>query len=87
MALRFAFALPVLALLAGPLLAAPPITSASEPPPYARTFSQLDTNRDGQLTFSEAFENPLISDNFNELDKNADGLLSPDEVRGVIPLR
>jgi Ca2+-binding EF-hand superfamily protein len=43
----------------------------------------LDSNRDGQLTFSEAFANPQISNNFNLLDTNADGLLSRGEVFGI----
>jgi len=60
MAWRSTLALLALALLGRPLLAAPPISTASEPPPNAQTFSQLDTN--------------------------ADGVLTPDEVRGVIPL-
>ena len=49
-----------------------------------QTFAALDTNRDGQLSFSEAFSHPQISNNFNALDSNADGLLSPAEVAAII---
>lgn len=73
-------AVPLLALLALPAGAAEPTPSASAPDPYAQTFSQLDTNRDGVLTFSETFGNPQISNNFNTIDSNADGVLSFTEV-------
>ena len=49
-----------------------------------RTLAALDTNRDGQLSFSEAFSHPQIGNNFNALDSNADGLLSPAEVAAII---
>jgi hypothetical protein len=44
----------------------------------------LDSNRDGQLSFSEAFAHPQISNNFNLLDSNADGQLSRGEVSGIV---
>jgi Ca2+-binding EF-hand superfamily protein len=49
-----------------------------------QTFAALDTNGDGQLSFSEAFSHPQLSNNFNALDSNADGLLSRGEVAGII---
>ncbi|HZQ72852.1 MAG TPA: hypothetical protein VFB08_08040 [Burkholderiales bacterium] len=64
-----------------------PFTTASEPAPYTDSFSALDANRDGVLTFSEVFGNPKLSNNFTLLDKNADGVLSREEVRGLISLR
>ena len=64
--------------------AAPPVTTGSEVPPGSTTFAQLDANRDGVLTFAEAFSNPNLSNNFNALDKNADGVLTPDEVQGIV---
>jgi len=67
--------------------AADPLSTASAPAPYTDSFSALDTNRDGVLTFSEVFGNPKLSNNFNLLDKNADGVLSPQEVEGIISLR
>ena len=64
-----------------------PIPAASAPGPYSDSFSALDTNRDGVLSFSEAFSNPKLSNNFNVLDANADGVLSPQEVQGLVALR
>jgi hypothetical protein len=58
--------------------------SVSAPPPQAQSFAALDTNRDGQLSFSEAFAHPQISNNFNLLDSNADGQLSRGEVFGIV---
>ena len=72
-----------LAFTASAALAAEP-GSASAPAPQAQSFAALDTNRDGQLSFSEAFANPQISNNFNLLDTNADGLLSRGEVSGIV---
>jgi hypothetical protein len=65
-------------------LAGEPTPAASAPPPSAETFAQLDVNRDGVLSFSEAFSNPRLSNNFNLLDTNADGLLSRAEVQGLL---
>ena len=62
-----------------PVFAAEPFSAATPPPPGALTFAQLDTNRDGVLTFSEAFADPRVSNNFNALDKDATGVLSPGE--------
>ena len=59
-------------------------TSATPPPPQAQTFASLDANRDGQLSFSEAFLHPQLSNNFTLLDGNADGLLSRVEVAGIV---
>ena len=64
-----------------------PTPAASTPAPYSDSFSALDTNRDGVLTFTEAFSNPRLSNNFNVLDANADGVLSPQEVQGLVALR
>jgi hypothetical protein len=64
-----------------------PIPAASAPAPYSDSFSALDTNRDGVLTFSEVFSNPRLSNNFRALDTNADGVLSAQEVQGLIALR
>ena len=50
----------------------------------AQSFDALDVNRDGRLSFSEAFSVPQISNNFSLLDSNADGLLSRSEL-SVIP--
>lgn len=60
-----------------------PYSAASSPPPGAQTFAQLDTNRDGVLTFSEAFADPRVSNNFNVLDTDANGVLSPSEYRAI----
>jgi hypothetical protein len=60
-----------------------PYPSASQPPPGAQTFAQLDTNRDGVLTFSEAFSDPRVSNNFNALDRDANGVLSPVEYQAI----
>jgi hypothetical protein len=68
----------------GAAMAAEGTTSATPPPPQAESFATLDSNRDGQLTFSEAFLNPRLSNNFNLLDNNADGLLSRGEVAGIV---
>lgn len=65
-------------------LAADPTSSASAPAPRDQIFEVLDTNRDGQLTFSEAFPHPQLSNAFNVLDTNADGTLSRAEVAAVI---
>jgi hypothetical protein len=73
-----------LGLVSGAVLAADPGSTASQPPPQAQSFAVLDTNRDGQLSFSEAFTHPQISNNFNLLDSNADGLLSRGEVFGIV---
>ncbi|HZO04365.1 MAG TPA: hypothetical protein VFB93_24535 [Burkholderiales bacterium] len=68
----------------GAALAAEGTTSATPPPPQAQSFASLDTNRDGQLSFSEAFLHPQLSNNFNLLDINADGLLSRGEAAGIV---
>lgn len=60
-----------------------PYPSATQPPPGAQTFAQLDTNRDGVLSFSEAFANPRVSNNFNALDTDANGVLSPAEYQAI----
>ena len=73
----------LLMLVSLPVLAGEPYPSATLPPPYARSFIQLDTNRDGVLSFSEAFPDPRVSNNFNALDKNADGVLSPGEYLAI----
>ena len=70
--------------LGTPALAAEGIGSVSEPPPGAQTFRDLDTNRDGRLTFSEAFPNPRISNSFNQIDQNADGFLTAAEIAAVV---
>ena len=67
-----------------PALAGEAATTAGPPGPYALTFEQLDTNRDGKLSFSEAFANPTLSNNFNLIDSNADGFLSLAEIRAAI---
>ena len=73
-----------LLLVSGGAQAAEGTTSATPPPPQALTFASLDVNRDGQLSFSEAFLHPQLSNNFNLLDGNADGLLSRGEVAAII---
>lgn len=65
-------------------LAAEATTSASPPAPQAQTFALLDNNRDGQLSFSEAFAHPQLSGAFNVLDTNADGALSRAEVAAIV---
>jgi hypothetical protein len=65
-------------------LAADAGSTASPAPPQAQSFAALDANRDGQLSFSEAFSHPQISNNFNLLDGNADGQLSRAEVFGIV---
>ena len=70
-------------LLASPAFAGEPAGAASAPPPTARTFAALDTNRDGVLSFSEAFADPRVSNNFNALDTNSDGVLSPAEYQAI----
>ena len=79
--LTFAIAL---AGFAAPALAAPPTGAASEPPPGAQTFRDLDADRDGRLTFSEAFPNPRISNAFSIIDQNADGFLAAAEIAAVV---
>jgi len=73
----------IAAVLATPAFAAEPVGSAAPVPANAQTFEQLDTNRDGFLSFSEAFRNARASNSFNLLDTNADGLLSPVEFAAV----
>ncbi len=75
----------VLALVffSGSALAADPTGSASAPAPRDQIFEVLDTNRDGQLTFSEAFPHPQLSNAFNVLDTNADGTLSRAEASAI----
>ena len=68
---------------AAPISAGEAGATASAPPPYAVTFAQLDTNRDGLLSFSEVFSNPKLSDAFNIIDTNADGFLSLAEIRAA----
>jgi hypothetical protein len=70
-------------LAAAPVMAAEPIGSAAPVPTGAQTFQQLDTNRDGFLTFSESFPNARAANSFNLLDTNADGLLSPVEFAAI----
>ena len=67
-----------------PTLAADAASTAGPPDPYAVTFAQLDTNRDGRLSFSECFSNPILSNNFNIIDTNADGYLSIAEIRAAV---
>jgi hypothetical protein len=74
----------LLMFLGAPALAAEGIGAVSEPPPGAQTFRDLDINRDGRLTFSEAFANPRLSNSFNQIDQNADGFLTPAEIAAVV---
>ena len=67
-----------------PVIAAEGIGAASEAPPGAQSFRDLDTNRDGRLTFSEAFANPRIANSFNQIDQNADGFLTAAEIAAVV---
>ena len=69
---------------AGGALAADATSSASPPAPQAQSFAALDVNRDGQLSFSEAFVHPQLGNAFNALDSNADGQLSRGEVAGLV---
>ena len=64
-------------------MAAEPVGSAAPVPAGAQLFQQLDSNRDGFLSFSEAFPNARAANSFNLLDTNADGLLSPVEFAAV----
>ena len=73
----------VLMMISLPAFAGEPVGAASAPGPGAQTFAQLDTNRDGVLTFSEAFADPRVSNNFNALDKDANGVLSPGEYQAI----
>jgi hypothetical protein len=73
----------VFAIASAPALAGEPIGAASAPPPGAQSFAQLDANRDGVLSFSEAFPDPRVSNNFNSLDKDANGVLSPAEYQAI----
>lgn len=74
----------LLGVLSGAALAADPTISASPAPPGSQTFAQLDTNRDGQLSFSEAFAHPQLGNAFNSLDTNADGTLNRLEASVVV---
>jgi hypothetical protein len=73
----------LLLFIAGPAFAADPYPAATNPPSGAQTFAQLDTNRDGVLSFSEAFSDPRVSNNFNALDTDANGVISPGEYRAI----
>ena len=77
--------LALLAALLAPLAAsaADPVGSAAPVPTSAQMFQQLDTNRDGFLSFAEAFPNARAANSFNLLDTNADGQLSPLEFAAV----
>jgi len=75
--LAVAFCIPITA------IAAEPVGSAAPVPTTAQLFQQLDTNRDGFLTFTEAFPNARAANSFNALDTNADGLLSPAEFAAI----
>ena len=77
------YAVLALVLFSGSVLAADPTGSASAPAPRDQIFEVLDTNRDGQLTFSEAFPHPQLSNAFNVLDTNADGTLSRAEASAI----
>jgi Ca2+-binding EF-hand superfamily protein len=68
----------------GAVLAAEATTSASQPAPQAQSFDALDSNRDGELSFSEAFAHPKLGNAFNVLDTNADGVLSRGEVAAIV---
>ena len=81
--MQAALAAAVLAWAAAPVFAGEAGASASDPPPYAVTFAQLDTNRDGLLSFSECFSNPKLSNAFSVIDTNADGFLSLAEIRAA----
>jgi hypothetical protein len=73
-----------LGLFAGAALGADALTAASPPAPQNQSFAALDTNRDGKLSFSEAFAHPELSNAFNVLDTNADGVLSRAEAAQVL---
>ena len=77
------YAVLALVFFPGPVLAADPTGSASAPAPRDQIFEVLDTNRDGRLTFSEAFPHPQLSNAFNVLDTNADGTLSRAEASAI----
>lgn len=68
---------------AAPVFAADPVGSAAPVPTGSQMFQQLDTNRDGFLSFTEAFPNARAANSFNLLDTNADGQLSPLEFAAV----
>lgn len=74
----------VLALFATSAFAGEPISAAGTPPPNAVTFGDLDVNRDGVISFSEAAANARIANSFNALDSNADGVLSVEEFRNAL---
>lgn len=74
----------VLTGFAAPALGAPPTDAASEAPPRAQSFRDLDTNSDGRLSFSEAFPNPRLSNAFGIIDQNADGFLTAAEIAAVV---
>jgi hypothetical protein len=78
------FLLLMLCALSGAALAADATVSASPAPAGAQSFAQLDANRDGQLSFSEAFAHPQLGNAFNSLDTNADGSLSRPEASAVV---
>jgi EF hand domain-containing protein len=85
--MRFAsiiFGIAALVSTTGAALAADATLSASPAPPQAQSFAALDTNRDGQLSFSEAFAHPQLGNSFNVLDSNADGQLSRAEVAAIV---
>jgi Ca2+-binding EF-hand superfamily protein len=83
--MRFLIAMAFASAAAGTAFAADPTTSSGAPiPPQAQSFALLDTNRDGVLSFSEAFAHPQLSNAFNVLDSNADGVLSRSEALPVL---
>lgn len=87
-ALALAAALPVSALAAGSPPSESHRTGTSKPnnePSEARSLEQLDKNRDGKLSRSEALGSSLER-RFSELDKDGDENLSQAELEGVNPV-
>lgn len=66
---------PALLVMAGTALAQNPSTPVTPTPPAPATLSELDTDKDGSISRSEAAQNIRLSGQFPSLDANGNGAL------------
>lgn len=71
-------ALPLGAIVVGPVQSADPGAAKDEPTPL---FDELDTNHDDYLTAEEARRSAAVTARFKELDTDHDGKVSVDEYK------